>query len=77
MDKINGNWIVPDLQYIRIQKWYKRQIANTQQINGAIRRDFGKQMNKETKLRFHNITAKAVLKLGSEIWYWSKERNNV
>ena len=24
-------------------------------INGAIRRHFGKQMNKETKLRIHNI----------------------
>ena len=27
-------------------------------INGAIRRHFGKQMNKETKLRIHNITRK-------------------
>ena len=27
--------------------------------NGAIRRHFGKQMDKETKLRIHNITAKA------------------
>ena len=35
-------------------------------INGAIRRHFGKQMNKETKLRLHNITAKAALKFGSE-----------
>ena len=33
---------------------------------GAIRRHFGKQMNKETKLRIHNITAKAALKFGSE-----------
>jgi len=32
----------------------------------AIRRHFGKQMNKETKLRIHNITAKATLKFGSE-----------
>jgi len=31
-------------------------------INGAIRRHFGKQMNKETKLRIYNITAKATLK---------------
>jgi len=31
-------------------------------INEAIRRHFGKQMNKETKLRIHNITAKAALK---------------
>jgi len=35
-------------------------------INGAIRRHFGKQMNKETKLRIHNITAKAAMKFGSE-----------
>ena len=35
-------------------------------INGAIRRHFGKQMNKETKLRIHNITAKAAVKFGSE-----------
>jgi len=37
-------------------------------INGAIRRRFGKQMNKETKLRIHNITAKAALKFGSEAY---------
>ena len=35
-------------------------------INGAIARHFGKQMNKETKLRIHNIAAKAALKFGSE-----------
>jgi len=34
-------------------------------INGAIRRHYGKQMNKETKLKIHNITAKAALKFGS------------
>jgi hypothetical protein len=33
--------------------------------------DFGKQMNKETKLRIHNMTVKAALKFGSE------GRNNV
>ena len=37
-------------------------------INEAIRRHFGKQMNKETKLRTHNITAKAALKFGSKAW---------
>jgi hypothetical protein len=37
-------------------------------INGAIWRLFGKHMNKETKLRIHNITAKAALKFGSEAW---------
>ena len=40
------------------------QICN--KINGAIGRHFVKQMNKETKLRIHNITAKAALKFGSE-----------
>ena len=41
-------------------------------INGSIRRHFGKQMNKETKLRIHNITAKAALKFGSEAWVLKK-----
>jgi hypothetical protein len=41
-------------------------------INGAIRRHFGKQMNKETKLRIHNITAKAALKFGNEAWVLKK-----
>ena len=30
------------------------------------------QMNKETKLRIHNITAKAALKFGSEAWILKK-----
>ena len=29
-------------------------------------------MNKETKLRIHNITAKAALKFGSEAWVLQK-----
>ena len=33
---------------------------------------YDKQMNKETKLRIHNITAKAALKYGSEIWVLKK-----
>jgi len=41
-------------------------------INGAIQRHFGKQMNKETKLRIHNITVKAALKYGSEAWVLKK-----
>jgi predicted SPOUT superfamily RNA methylase MTH1 len=36
-------------------------------INGAIGGHFGKEMNKETKLRIHNITAKAALKFGREV----------
>jgi len=42
-------------------------------INGAIRRHFGKQINKETKLRIHNITVKAALKFGSEAWVLKKK----
>ena len=34
-------------------------------INWAIPRHFAKQLNKEIKLRIHNITAKAALKFGS------------
>jgi len=41
-------------------------------INGSIWRHFGKQMNKETKLRIHNIIAKAALKFGSEAWVLKK-----
>jgi len=37
-------------------------------IDGTIRRHFGKQMNKET----NNITAKAALKFGSEVWVLKK-----
>jgi len=47
-------------------------------INGAMRRHFGKQMNKETKFWIHNITAKAALKFGSEaMGTEEKKRNNV
>ena len=41
-------------------------------MNGAIRRHFGKQMNKETKLRINGITAKAALKFVSEAWVLKK-----
>ena len=41
-------------------------------INGAIRRHLGKQINKVTKLRIHNITVKAALKFGSESWVLKK-----
>jgi len=41
-------------------------------INGAIRRHFGKQMSKETKLRIQNITAKVAMKFGSEAWVLKK-----
>ena len=33
---------------------------------------FWKQMNKETKLRNHNITTKVALEFGSEAWVLKK-----
>jgi len=42
-------------------------------MSGAMRRHFGKETNKETKLRIHNITAKASLKFGSEAWVLKKK----
>ena len=48
----------------------KLQIYN--KINVALRRNFRKQMNKETKFRIHNITAKAALKFESEAWVLKK-----
>jgi len=41
-------------------------------INRAKQGHFGKQMNKETQLRIHNITVKAPLKFGSEAWVLKK-----
>jgi hypothetical protein len=35
-------------------------------MNGIIKRNFGKQMSNQTKLRIHNITAKTALKYGNE-----------
>jgi len=46
-------------------------------INGAIQRHFGKQTNKETKLRIHNITAKAALKFGGEAWILKKREEQL
>ena len=76
---INDNIIeqVTDFKYLgyRISE-YKSDLEDKLQthnkINGAIRRHFGKQMNIETKLRIHNITAKAALKFGSENWVLQK-----
>ena len=78
---INDNIIeqVTDFKYLgyRISE-YKSDLDDKLQtykkINGAIRRHFGKQMNKETKLRILNITAKAALKFGSEAWVLGKRR---
>jgi hypothetical protein len=50
----------------------KDKLQTYNKINGTIRRHFGKQVNKGTKLRIHNITAKAALKFGSEAWALKK-----
>jgi len=72
---INDNIIeqVTDFKYLayHISEYksdleYKLQTCN--KINGTIRRHFVKQTKKETKLRIHNITAKAALKFGSAAW---------
>jgi predicted SPOUT superfamily RNA methylase MTH1 len=47
-------------------------IQTYDKINGIIRRHFGKQMTNETKLRIHNIPAKAALKFGKEAWVLKK-----
>jgi len=76
---INNNIIeqVTDFKYLgyRISEYksdLEVKLQTYNKINGAIRRHFGKQMNKETKLRIHNITAKAALKFGSEAWVLKK-----
>jgi len=71
---INDNIIeqVKDFKYLgyRISEYgsdLEDKLQTYNKINGVVLRHFGKQMNKETKLRIHNITAKAAtLKFGSE-----------
>jgi len=77
---INNNIIieqVTDFKYLgyRIAEHksdLEEKFQTYKKINGAIRRHFGKQMNKGKKLRIHNITAKAALKFGSEAWVLKK-----
>jgi len=78
---INNNIIeqVTDFKYLGYHiAEYKSDLEDKLQtynkINGAIRRHFGKQMNKETKLRIHNITAKVALKFGSKTWVLKKRK---
>jgi len=70
---INDNIIeqVTDFKYLgyRISEFkidLEDKLQTYNKINAELRRQFGKQMNKETKLKIHNITAKAALKFGSE-----------
>ena len=76
---INDNIIeqVTDFKYLgycisKFKSDLEDKLKTYNKINGAIRRHFGKQTNKEIKLRIHNITAKAVLKFGSEAWVLKK-----
>ena len=76
---INHNSIeqVTDFKYLgyRISEYgsdLEDKLQTCNKIKGVIRRHFGKQMNKETKLRIHNITAKVALKFGSEAWVLKK-----
>ena len=41
-------------------------------INGAKRRHFGKQMNRETKLRIYSTASTAAFKFGSDAWVLKK-----
>jgi len=70
---INDNIIeqVKDFKYLGYRtSEYKSDLEDKLQtynkIIGAIRKHFGKQMNKETKLRIHYITPKAALKFGKK-----------
>ena len=76
---INDNIIeqVTDFIYLgyRISEYgsdLEDKLQTYNKINGVVRRHFGKQMNKETKLRIRNITAKAALKFESEVWVLKK-----
>ena len=76
---INDNIIeqITDFKYLgyRISEYKsdsEDKLQTYNKINRAIWRNFGKQMNKETKLRIRNITAKAALKFGSEAWVLKK-----
>ena len=75
---INDNIIeqVTDFKYLgycisEFKSDLEDKLQTYNKINGAIRRHFGKQMNKETTLRIHKITAKA-LKFRSEAWVLKK-----
>jgi hypothetical protein len=47
-------------------------------LNGVLRRNFGKQMRKDLRIRFHNVIAKAALLYGSECWTLrQKDRNRI
>ena len=72
MKNIQNKWVPVSISWRVLRLRMEDKLQTYNKINGAIRRHFGKQMNKETKLRIHNITAKAALKFGSEAWVLRK-----
>jgi hypothetical protein len=50
----------------------KKKYPKDNKISGAVTRHFGRRMSTKTKLRLHNITSKAALRQGSEVWILSK-----
>jgi predicted SPOUT superfamily RNA methylase MTH1 len=80
----NDNLIeqVTDFKYLgyRISEFksdLEDKLQTYSKINGAIGGHFGKEMNKETKLGIHNITAKAALKCGGKVWVLKKRQEQV
>jgi hypothetical protein len=76
--EIDGKIIerVTEFRYLgnRISEFHKDIEYKLQAYNrtyGTIKRNFGKQMTTETKLRTHNIASKAGLRYGSEMWVQS------
>ena len=71
LNLINSFTCITDFKYLgycisEFKSDVEDKLQTYNKINGAIRRHFGKQITKETKLRIHNITAKEALKFGSE-----------
>jgi hypothetical protein len=51
-----------------------QQNTRCNKISGTTKRHFGKNILPSTKLRHYNITSKAALKCGSEIWVLNKKK---
>jgi hypothetical protein len=67
------NYLASKISEYKKDMEYKLQTYS--RINGIRKRNVGKQMSNQTKLRIHNITAKTALKYGSETWVLNKRDN--
>ena len=58
--------------HIGLQEWIEwikeSKLQTYNKLSGVIRRQFGQQATKETKLKIHSITGTAALKFGSKAW---------